>query len=346
MVHGQRRHSLSPKPGTILSERPPQKTEVICYLPDLDAAPPEWRANDVRSLAFVTTAARSPASIFADQLLAKADVIRAMHERVQLCQARRQDLPSSARVLASVESTKSPECTVTQFFKKDRPPKYSMKLGKGPSRFLPGFTVDSLEQATLSASQSGMEYKRARDVASSAHFGSLVAAKLQKLDMIQDAVTAGLIPKQHLVAPLDATIEGAALAKDTLHSKGAWQQVVRIEDLCHTTTWTHARCAGSILTPHDQIKRDSTTEPTRALASLDPQLEHGETCSTAEATRGHYACVHAVLGGLRHVDPGITGASTAAAARGKAAQAASNRKISHYRRQIPNLRGQGIVYRQ
>ena len=28
---------------------------------------------------------------------------------------------------------------------------------------------------------------------------------------------------------------------------------------------------------------------------LDSQLEHGETCSTAEAIRGHHACVHAVL---------------------------------------------------
>ena len=28
--------------------------------------------------------------------------------------------------------------------------------------------------------------------------------------------------------------------------------------------------------------------------------------STAEASRGHYACVHALLGGLRLADPGIT----------------------------------------
>ena len=39
---------------------------------------------------------------------------------------------------------------------------------------------------------------------------------------------------------------------------------------------------------------------------LDPQLEHGEICSSAEATRGHYACVHAVLGELKLADPGIT----------------------------------------
>ena len=34
------------------------------------------------------------------------------------------------------------------------------------------------------------------------------------------------------------------------------------------------------------------------LRLLDPQLEHAETCSTAEATRGHYACVHAVVCGM------------------------------------------------
>ena len=55
------------------AEPNPQKTEVICYVADLDAAPLEWRINDVRQ--YIT-----------DQLLAKADVIRVMHERVQLCQ--------------------------------------------------------------------------------------------------------------------------------------------------------------------------------------------------------------------------------------------------------------------
>ena len=38
---------------------------------------------------------------------------------------------------------------------------------------------------------------------------------------------------------------------------------------------------------------------------LDPQLEHAETCSTAEATRGHYASVHAVVCGMKLADPGI-----------------------------------------
>ena len=77
------------------AERNPLKTEVIWYVNDLDAVPPEWRTGDVQSLA--KTSAVTDGSItlgvavgtrqfIADQLLSKADVIRAMHERVQLCQ--------------------------------------------------------------------------------------------------------------------------------------------------------------------------------------------------------------------------------------------------------------------
>ena len=39
---------------------------------------------------------------------------------------------------------------------------------------------------------------------------------------------------------------------------------------------------------------------------LDPLLEHAESCSNAEATRRHYACVHAVVCGMKLADPGIT----------------------------------------
>ena len=40
--------------------------------------------------------------------------------------------------------------------------------------------------------------------------------------------------------------------------KGAWQQVTRIEDLCHAQVshkWLYHldACAGSVLTPHDYI---------------------------------------------------------------------------------------------
>ena len=92
---------------------------------------------------------------------------------------------------------------------------------------------------------------------------------------------------------------------------------------------------------------------------LDPQLEHTETCSNSEATREHYACSDAVVCGMKLADPGITteprgltasqsrpadlfttaavprhsaalnvcvASSIAAAARGDAAQGASDRR--------------------
>ena len=79
--------------------------------------------------------------------------------------------------------------------------------------------------------------------------------------------------------------------KNTLHSKGAWHKVARIEDLCHTHVshkWVYhlEACAVSVLTPHDYItnvqKRLGNGTRTgfghcRMCGSfLDQQLEKGE----------------------------------------------------------------------
>ena len=62
---------------------------------DLDAAPPEWKIGDVRSVAkssavidgrITLGVAVGARQFVTDQLLSKAEVIRAMRERVQLCQ--------------------------------------------------------------------------------------------------------------------------------------------------------------------------------------------------------------------------------------------------------------------
>ena len=97
--------------------------------------------------------------------------------------------------------------------------------------------------------------------------------------------------------------------KSTLLSDGAWQQVMRIEDLCHTHVshkWLYLleTCAESVLTPHDCITNVQKRLGNRAWTGfgkcrlcgsfLHQQLEHGESCSTAKAARGHNACVHAV----------------------------------------------------
>ena len=99
-----------------------------------------------------------------------------------------------------------------------------------------------MTQATLSAGQSGIGYKRARDMAAPAHQGELIAAKTRIQAMIQDGVIAGLMPKQPLGTRLAAVIETAISAyldalgdedKAKLHvqkaaqaADEAWQQTI------------------------------------------------------------------------------------------------------------------------
>ena len=99
-------------------KRNPQKMEVTHYVDDT-WVPPGWRNDDVQNMAMFSTVtagsttlgvAVDPRQFIADQLLAKADVIRAMHERVLVCQ----HLLSSAKVSESAASTTSSECTATR----------------------------------------------------------------------------------------------------------------------------------------------------------------------------------------------------------------------------------------
>ena len=74
--------------------------------------------------------------------------------------------------------------------------------------------------------------------------------------------------------------------------------------------------AGGGLTAADYVinmqKRLGATPRANVLACrlcgspLNPQIEHSELCSMAEATRGHYACVRAVVDGLKLADPAVT----------------------------------------
>ena len=66
-----------------------------------------------------------------------------------------------------------------------------------------------MTQATLSASQSGIGFKRARDVAGPAHLGALIAAEPQIHGVIRDAVLAGFLPEQLLETRLSEVIETA-----------------------------------------------------------------------------------------------------------------------------------------
>ena len=143
------------------------------------------------------------------------------------------------------------------------------------------------------------------------------------------------------------------------------------------------RRAGSVLT-HDcitnvqkRLGRSWTGFGRRICGSfMDPQLEHGPAAPPMP-NRGHYACVRAVLGGLKLADPGIimepggltdtqsrpadlftaaafparsealdvcVASPNEAAARGDAPQAAFDRKLSHHWQKLQDLRNQGIHY--
>ena len=88
-------HEFDDANAKVGEERNLHKKEVIYYVDDQGAAPPEWKVDDVRKLATVSTVtagsttlgvAVGPRQFIAERLLAKAHVIRAMHGRVHLCQ--------------------------------------------------------------------------------------------------------------------------------------------------------------------------------------------------------------------------------------------------------------------
>ena len=180
---------------------------------------------------------------------------------------------------------------------------------------------------------------------------------------------------------------------DKLKQQGAWQQLQRFTEIRHKEV-SHRWLSnldpksGSVLASADFTINVQKRIGCRSYAGsalcrvcgvpLDAYLEHSETCSTSEATRGHYACVRSLVNGFRLADPAVTteprgltsrtsrpadifttaavprrGAAldvcvaspNAAAAMGDAAAAAFRRKLRRYRREIRELNAANIAFR-
>ena len=100
----------------------------------------------------------------------------------------RRNLHSFGKVWKLAASTTSCEYTATQSWRNKVLQRSSTRIGqRSLERLFPGFTEDSMTQATLSGGQSGIGYKKARDTAAPAHLGALIAAKPRMQAMIQDA---------------------------------------------------------------------------------------------------------------------------------------------------------------
>ena len=181
---------------------------------------------------------------------------------------------------------------------------------------------------------------------------------------------------------------------DTLKQQGAWAQDTRFAELRHKEVshkWLrHLDAkAGTVLAPDDFVINVQKRIGCRAFVgsapcricgtTLDAFLEHSEICCTSVATRGHYACVRAVVDGLKLADPAVTteprgltsrasrpadifttaavpgrsaaldvcvASPNAAAAMGDAAAAAFRRKLRRYRAEIRELGVANIAFRR
>ena len=187
---------------------------------DLDAPPPEWKIDDVQLMATVSTVTAGsttlgvavwPRQFIAHQLLAKADVIRAMHERVQLCPGPADRiLLSNGKVLVSVVSTTFCECTATRSCRRSELLKSTTRLGRDLFR---GYSQDSQKTAWCkphSALANPELVTKERETLRLRHTWEHSWQPRPRIKaMTLDAVTAGLLLQRPLEARLDEVIETA-----------------------------------------------------------------------------------------------------------------------------------------
>ena len=101
-----------------------------------------------------------PRQFIADQLLAKADVIRAMHERVHLCQDPQTEVALLRECLGVSRINHILRVHGHTILQEQRAAEIYDEVGqRSLERLFPSFTEDSMVQATLSAGQSGIGTK-------------------------------------------------------------------------------------------------------------------------------------------------------------------------------------------
>ena len=198
-------NSMTPMPKL---ERNETYRKINYYVDDLNAAP-EWKVDNVRKLPVYHTRSRCGTSSVrcGDQLLAKADVFRAMHERVQLCQDPQTEFALQRESLGASRINHILRVHDHTIHRNSKLQKSTTRSGSG----LSNGTVTELEHPSSASLDDGSD------------------------DM--DFSSTSQEPTQFAAAPSAAFTSDRTLLrrlKNTLLSKGAWQQGTRIEDLCHT----------------------------------------------------------------------------------------------------------------
>ena len=156
------------------AERNPLKTDVN----DLNAVPPEWTTDDVRSTAKISSVTSGSVTLgvaigsekfITDQLLSKADVFRALHERVQLFQDSQMEF-AFLRESLGVSRINHILCEfmVTKSWRNKAQWRFTMKCGNDPSN---GSSPVSRRTALRNRAQESARHR------SSGSVGALIAAK-------------------------------------------------------------------------------------------------------------------------------------------------------------------------
>ena len=154
----------------------------------------------------------------ANQLQPEADVIRAMHERVQLCQGPQveSDLIRESLSVSRVTHI-CPSARAHDPGRGKRSQKNFDEVGLGVTgrgSFQAEFTEDCLEQATALRSV-GSRCTRSVDVARLAHSGAVVAARPRRRVMTRDTSSAGLLGAEPLLERLDRMVDDSSLLQNS-----------------------------------------------------------------------------------------------------------------------------------
>ena len=206
------------------AERNALKTEVIFYATaeDLERHSGEWKLEQIRAKASVALAssgtntlgvATGPSHAVTTQLHEKTKVIKAMHERVHVCQDPQREYVLMRESLGVGRVNHILRVHGHQLAEQGGATATFDGVGRASlERLFPGITAEGHVQATLSAKESGLGCRQASDVARPAHLGALLAACPRVKDMLKECIVAGLLPVDQLENQLDGLIAAAEVS--------------------------------------------------------------------------------------------------------------------------------------
>jgi hypothetical protein len=296
------------------AERNILKTEVLYYAtqPTLEQHAAQWQLDQVRTKASVSLAsdgtltlgvATGSSEFVTSQLQRKTQVVKAMHERVQLCQDPQAEFILARESLGLGRVNHILRVHGHSLVERDGAAAAFDAVGRTSlERLFQGMTDEGHTQATLSAKEAGLGWREALDVARPAHLGCLVAVGPRVKAMIQSGAVAGLLPVASLERRLDGLVnaaETAFLATLDEIEKVKAEEFLRRAKVASASAWTHMVRDGAGPEPPapriarevgEQADDEANENNGRGRRISAPQLQRELSVlsdGTSKATGGH-----------------------------------------------------------